>query len=272
MTFKMKKMDNQELFDRYIKGELTETERTDFDNRVKSDKSFAKEFRLHLLVVCGICREAEQDNLDFGVAMKKLTKEQLKDIVGPRRRTLTFSDEFEASASVASACEDEHIAASARAEVAASIDMENVEGKRPKVISIWPRVWQVSTVAAVVIVAFVSVFQIDKRNRYDVDNAIYESNVLYITPSRSGAVSIDINALNDKELKSALPDLVKAYQSASDDEDVANNGYTLALAYLRLHNREEARKVLNQLVERFDDNDLFQDRVDQYKYALRLIK
>jgi tetratricopeptide (TPR) repeat protein len=150
--------------------------------------------------------------------------------------------------------------------------MENVEGNRPKVISIWPRVWQVSTVAAVVIVAFVSVFQIDKRNRYDVDNAIYESNVLYITPSRSGAVSIDINALNDKELKSALPDLVKAYQSASDDEDVANNGYTLALAYLRLHNREEARKVLNQLVERFDDNDLFQDRVDQYKYALRLIK
>jgi hypothetical protein len=275
MTFKMKKMDNQELFDRYIKGELTETERTDFDNRVKSDKSFAKEFRLHLLVVGGICREAEQDNLDFGVAMKKLTKEQLKDIVGPRRRTLTFSDEFEASASVASACEDEYVAAAAPAEVSAdaegAVDIVSEE-KKPKIISFWPRVWQVSTVAAVVIVAFVSVFQIDKRNRYDVDNAIYESTVFDITPSRSGAVTIDIHELSDKELKSALPKLAEAYHSASDDEEVANNGYTLALAYLRLHNREEARKVLNQLVERFEENELFQDRVDRYKYALRLIK
>jgi predicted Zn-dependent protease len=96
--------------------------------------------------------------------------------------------------------------------------------------------------------------------------------VFDITPSRSGAVTIDIHELSDKELKSALPKLAEAYQSASDDEEIANNGYALALAYLRLHNREEARKVLNQLVERFENNELFQDRVDRYRYALRLIK
>jgi hypothetical protein len=290
-------MDNQELFDRYINGELTEAERTDFDNRVKSDKDFAKDFRLHLFVVWGIRREAEQDNLDFGVAMKRLTKRQLQNIVTPRRRSLlnfTFSDEFKYSRASysrrqhrnrvtenASYCEEDSPVYGADAEFStcapAPAESETVEEgsaaeKKPKTVSFWPRVWQVSTVVAVVIVAFVSVFQIDKHNRYNVDNAIYESTVSDITPSRSGAVTIDIHELSDKELKSALPKLAEAYQSASDDEEIANNGYALALAYLRLHNREEARKVLNQLVERFENNELFQDRVDRYRYALRLIK
>ena len=89
-------MENQELFDKYIHGELSLGEKVNFESKLKADKEFAKEFKTFLLVVQGIQKEEQQDCADFGAAMKKLIKEQLQEIIGakanPRqKKVLKFS-------------------------------------------------------------------------------------------------------------------------------------------------------------------------------------
>lgn len=74
--------DNMELFDRYIDGQLTAEEKLAFDARIRSDKSFATDFRIYLFTVRGICQEAEQNNMEFGQAMKHISKEDLLRIIG----------------------------------------------------------------------------------------------------------------------------------------------------------------------------------------------
>lgn len=89
-------MEKQELFDKYIHGLLSETDKSDFESRLNTDKTLSSEFETYLFVVKGIQNEEAQDCADFGAAMKKLTKEQLQEIVGvkakPRqKKVLKFS-------------------------------------------------------------------------------------------------------------------------------------------------------------------------------------
>jgi anti-sigma-K factor RskA len=80
-------MENQELFDKYIKGLLSETEKSDFESRLNTDKTLSSEFKTYLFVVKGIQKEEQQDCADFGAAMKKLSKEQLQEIIGAKAKT-----------------------------------------------------------------------------------------------------------------------------------------------------------------------------------------
>lgn len=85
-------MERIDLFDRYIKGELSEEETHKFKERLESDEDFASDFRIYSLTVIGICKEAEQDNADFGSAMKHLTREQLFDIIGRKEKPVSRED------------------------------------------------------------------------------------------------------------------------------------------------------------------------------------
>ena len=78
--------DNIELFDRYIDEELNADERLKFERRVRSDKSFATDFRIYLFTLRGIFQEAEQDNIDFGQAMKNISKKDLLRVIGRSSR------------------------------------------------------------------------------------------------------------------------------------------------------------------------------------------
>ena len=76
-------MDNNiELFDRYVDDTLTTEEKQSFDERLRSDKSFAMDFRVYLFTLKGVCQEAEQENIEFGHAMKNISKEELLNIIG----------------------------------------------------------------------------------------------------------------------------------------------------------------------------------------------
>lgn len=79
-------MENIELFDKYIKEELNESERQDVEKRLHEDKAFADEFRIYTTTVIGICKEAEQNDMDFGIALKNLSKDELKEIIGYKER------------------------------------------------------------------------------------------------------------------------------------------------------------------------------------------
>lgn len=73
---------NIELFDKYVDDRLSEDERKSFDQRLHTDKGFALDFRIYLLSIRGVCQEAEQNNIEFGHAMKHISEEELLRIIG----------------------------------------------------------------------------------------------------------------------------------------------------------------------------------------------
>lgn len=225
-------MENIELFDRYINGELSTKEREEFDNRLKSDKDFAADFKVYSMTVIGICSEAEQDNIDFAHAMKGISKEQLRNIIGPRK-----------------------------------------EIDKPKVIRFKPWIWQAASIAAVVVIAFTVVFNIQKNAGYKVDNAIIASQDQSVDLWRSGGEQINIAALTDSQLKEKLPELVDAYNGAeAGSTERVDNGFTLSMAYLRLHDRDNAKKTLNALISEYRGDEEYAAMVEKWESIIKLIE
>ena len=230
-------MENIELFDRYIDGSLTKEERIEFDARLKSDEQFAAEFKLYTATVIGVCKEAEQDNTDFGIAMKHLSKDELRQIIGSRK------------------------------------EMTTPKKKESKPIFFKPIFWHITSAAAMVAIVVTSYFTFQQQATYNVDNAIAMMYVADYNLSRSATQDeMDITALSDDELKAKLPELTDAYKSAEDDLEIANNGYQLAMTYLRLHDRVQARNVLKEIVTKYRDNEDLEPEVRKCESVLKLIK
>ena len=77
-----------ELYDRYIFRQMSEQESNDFSTRLQNDEDLASDFRVYFSVVSGICREGEQDDMDFQISVRRLTRDQLLEIMGPRHPVL----------------------------------------------------------------------------------------------------------------------------------------------------------------------------------------
>lgn len=232
-------MERIELFDNYINNQLSDVQRSEFDARLESDKEFASDFKVYLLTVNGICQEARQDNLDFGKAMKNLSKEQLQQIVGQRKNLQSNISQKETTV---------------------------------KVLRFKPWMWQVASIAAIIVIAFTVVFNIEKNARFSVDNAIYACAEINSDLTRDGSEMLDIRSMSDDELKENLHKLVSNYNSAETSDEVADNGFALAMAYLRLHEREKSKEVLNQLVTKFKDNSEYAGYVSQWQSILTILK
>ena len=237
-------MEKFDLYDKYINNQLSDKERDEFDSRLKTDKEFASDFKIYLFTVDGICREAHQDNLDFGLAMKGMSKEKLKEIIGKRDVVEPAAASYERKSEVV----------------------------KPKEIRYKTWIWQAASIAAVVIIAFTAVFNIEKNAGYSVDNAIYACADVNPDLVRAGGEPINISSMSDEELKAKIPELTSLYQSASTTDEVADYGYALAMAYLRLHDRDNAKEVLEQLVSRFDGDADYADSVNKWKSILNLLK
>ena len=165
-------MDNIDLFDKYIKGKLSEKELHEFDTRLKDDKSFAADFKVYSAIIIGICKEAEQDNKDFEVAMKHISRKQLREIIGKKNDN--------------------------KAEV--PIDASKVV---KTIKSSFFRPWMLQAACWAVIIggAAIWIVRANINARYAVDNAIYASAYVYEGQSR-GEINIpDLNSLSEKELK-----------------------------------------------------------------------
>ena len=232
-------MERIELFDKYINHQLSDMQRSEFDARLQSDEEFASDFKVYLLTVDGICQEARQDNLDFGMAMKSISKEQLKGIIGRRAAVLPQ--------------------------------------KEPSSKSIWfvrfrPWMWQVASIAAVVVIAFIVVYKTEKNARYSVDNAVFTCVEMDINQARGGSDVFNIQYMSENELINIIPILIENYHSAKSLDEIADNGFTLAMAYLRVHDRGEAKSVLNALIDKFGNNPDYADYVSKWQSILTVLK
>ena len=215
-------MENQELFDKYIHGELSPCEKANFDSKLKDDKEFANEFKTFLLVVQSIQKEEQQDCADFGAAMKKLTKEQLQDVVGAKAKP---------------------------------------KQKKVLKLSpwLWSPMSAAAVIAIIVMISFnmINQSQLDLNNaQYMAYNIIAEHNFIY-GGSRGGEnlVIEDFSAISDEELNEKLPLYENAYLQANEDLDIQEMGLNLAMIYLKLHNKDKALEILKELNNKYKDSN-----------------
>lgn len=219
-------MNNIELFDNYISGQLPQRERKDFEARLASDNAFASEFCLHLITIQGIQKEEKEDCIEFGHAMKSLSKEDLNEIIG----------------------------------------------KKPvgkvKHVNFQKYLWPLSA-AAVVIFAFIFNHNQSIESRQSIDNLLYSYNEPMF--SNRGGEAIDISEYNDDKLNEILPVLCNIYKSSATVQDALVNGKGLAVVYIKLHDREKAREILQELISKYSADEIYTESIAECRKILNQI-
>lgn len=232
-------MERIDLFDRYINNQLSADERQQFDIMLKEDSEFASDFKVYLFTVDGIIKEAQQDDMDLGIAMKSISKEQLCQIIGKSENV-------------------EHGIVA--------------ETNRNKAKLFKPWMWQVGSIAAVIVIAFIVMLNMHKQSQNAIYDSIYASAQLEESHSRGRSDAINITKLNDDELKSRLPEMEKKYLESEDKEEMYEYGYPLAMAYLRFHQPKPALEILNKLVDQLQNDDAYEPEVKEMQLIINLIK
>lgn len=87
-------MDKINMFDRYIRGEMTSEEMHLFKQQLIEDAETNTDFKIYSALVAGICKEEQQDNIDFAYALKSLTEEELKQVIGKRVKPILQKHNF----------------------------------------------------------------------------------------------------------------------------------------------------------------------------------
>lgn len=250
-------MERIDLFDDYIFSRLSPDARRDFERSLENDTELASEFEVYLFTVRGICREARQDDMDFGIAVKKLSKERLREIVGNP-----------STVNAGNPLPDRTVASAA---------FENARIRQVRRRNPW--IWPAVSVAAVAIVAFIAVLNVQRSARESVDLTIYEMADTEIYARSGDTEGIDLKSVDDDKLEAMIPELRQQYCSVVDNgpdsEIVELNpeyGFVLAMAYLRLHDRHQAKKVLEEMIREFDNNPDYSGDVHQWRAILDHLK
>lgn len=227
-------MENQELFDKYIKGLLSELEKTEFESRLMNDNALTSEFKTYLFTVKGIQNEEAQDCADFGTTMKKLTKEQLQEIVG----------------------------------VKAKPKQKNVLKFSPWLWS------SISAAAVIAIVVTISFRFISNKDAQIVDYVLATNDIPTISKGVDATIGYSIRDLSEDDVKNILPEFEHLYKSSTDDQTIQINGFNLALVYIKLGEKQNAIDVLNELIYRYSSSEDFydQEQVNKWRNIVKLIK
>ncbi len=221
-------MDNIDLFDRYISGNLTAEEKAAFDNQLAADTDFATDFRLYKTTVRGIIKEEIERKRELEEAFKELNEEGLMEIIGKKK------------------------------------NQESLPKKERKVISMTS--W-ISSVAAIMIIAFSVTYSITQSANENVDSVLFEC---YYNPvSRSASGGVNLSEASSQELQRALPTLVQEYNKASEEQAISEQGINLAMVYVKLHDRKKAKEILVDVKHKCSGNAQIQKQCDKLLEKIR---
>lgn len=223
------------------------------------DKDLEK--NLDNLIIDGLIKEAEQDNADFAAAMRKMSDEEFAELIyGP---AYAYAD-------------NDRPLEMAAASITDDMDLNERQWK-PSLPAFakkskWQvfRQWITSAVAAAAVVIIILIPSGNAMNGKLCDSALYASTA-YITSSRSAN---EINELSDDQLKAKLSELEKRYKDCLKEDgkftyytdDLKDAGWDLTVAYLKLHKKGDAVKVLEVLSVQFKGTpfgDHCQKMIDQ---------
>lgn len=208
-------MERIESFDKYISGEMSDTEVAEFKRKLSEDKDFSSDFQIYKMVVKGIVMEENDKEAELDNAFKNLSKVDLRKIVGPKKTIAKTS--------------------------------------MSKAKIVYMASW-ITSVAAVAIIAFSLTFNIQRSARNNVDDIMFDC---YYSPvSRGGEDIVDLSKASEAKIKKQLPKMEKVYNKATDEQDISSYGINLAMVYLKIHDRDNARKVLLDVKKRCTDTDV----------------
>lgn len=208
-------MERIESFDKYISGEMSDTEVAEFKRKLSEDKDFSSDFQIYKMVVKGIVMEEKEKEAELDNAFNNLSKDDLRKIVGPKKTIAKTS--------------------------------------KSKAKVVYMASW-ITSVAAVAVIAFSLTFNIQRSARNNVDDIMFDC---YYSPvSRGGEDIVDLSKASEAEIKKQLPKMEKVYNKATDEQDISSYGINLAMVYLKIHDRDKARKVLLDVKKKCTDNDV----------------
>ncbi|MDE6008972.1 MAG: hypothetical protein K2G90_07155 [Muribaculaceae bacterium] len=234
----MENKDNLELFNLYLEDRLSENDKKAFEDRLAADKDFRTDFRVFLLTVDGIIKESRQDNIEFGTALGDIDESALLSIIG--REENIGKEENKSSE------------------------------KKPVVASLYRNLAWISSIAAIIVIGIFSVIGVMQSGNDKVDNILAYYND-FAAVGRGGAESVSLSSLSEKEIANIIPSLEKEYYASGsqDEQQQKIAGLTLAMAYLRTHQRAKAKNILNELEHRYADDEIFSEKCREILDFLR---
>lgn len=183
------------------------------------------------VIIDGLRKEAEQDNADLLNALRHIKDEDFESIIEQDKLELV-----------------DIAAESSEMPAAASIPV-----KKPNIL----RPWIISAISAAAVIALVLIPSYNVMNGRLCESALYMS-VPYITAAKGG---FDLSIATEEQIKEELPNLESSFESTIQcdgkfthySEDFDDAGWNLAVAYLKLHKKGDAVKILKELSEHSDN-------------------
>lgn len=215
-------MDRHEIFDKYIAGALSEAEELSFNEELKSNKSLAEDFQVYLSTVSAVIKEAEQDDMDFAVAMKGLEEEDVKEIIGFKERVKLITFERPNF-------------------------LRTIYAAAAMIVGVF-------TLSTTLTVQYAD-------NKYTNNMLCMITEYNYIPRITRGGQGSDIELVDDianvseEKLSEILPLYEKSYTEAESDQDIQTYGMNLSMVYLKLHKVEEAQQTLNELYNKYKSSE-----------------
>ena len=197
------------------------------------------------LIIDGLIKEAEQDNADFEAAMRKMSEEEFNELIYEQAYANITSNC--ASTMFAEAiCHDREMPEKVR------VKPQHTQQSRWEILGPWVS----ATVAAAAVILVVLIPRINSMNSKLCESALYASEA-YITSTKGG---FDVSSASTDEIKEKLPALRRKYEKSLNEikgsrahysQELQEYGWDLAVAYLKLHKKGDAIKVLEVLSAQF---------------------
>lgn len=113
-------------------------------------------------------------------------------------------------------------------------------------------VWSVAVLVIIFVFIF-SMFHLQQRGEYRIDDTIVNYNYVP-SPDNGLRETYDLVNSSKEEISSFIPELELQYSNASlnaEPYEAQQAGMRLALAYIKIHDRKDARDILNKLIESY---------------------
>lgn len=257
-------MDQFSLFDKYLQGQLSQQEVTQFCSQLMHDEEMRRDFRLYLSLVQGIRKEAQQDNIEVNAALLSLSTEEREALFGRKNKSSADSSETDFSLAESTVAQTEVSTPplhkpSPQVKVMNDEKSKNTEST-PKLLPLQKRIMViVSSIAAAVIIAFGVHFIYQPSNAPEdtfFSDALKEVGGNTLSVIKFASAQQELSQMSPEEIKARLPEWRKNYDNTpvENAQLKKSRGTHLALAYFYVGQRKNAKQVLKELAKYYSPN------------------
>ena len=233
---------------------------------------------LESLIDKAIITEAEQDNIDFGHALKNITTEQLESIFRKKCEISSSMINVLVDCAIKKEAEQDNAEIGYALKNISSAQLNSIIGSNKTKVIPFKRVLRerliwVASIAAIFIGAIPvgnHIVMIAKNEGIESGKCdmLYAYNISEIPDLSVGTKGEDISnfpnitVLSNDQLESEIPELESLFNEAESSQQVILYGKTLTMAYLKLKDSGKAIEVLNQMKTRLqEDSEDYEDTI-----------